>query len=354
MAQRPIEETGNLMRNSRSAWSPAACAAALLSIVVLGSCGGGSSSPGPQPTAPTPTPGPLPGRESFKVVGYSPSWTEGVRASQWDKVTHVNYAFLNPNDGQTAAAVPNHALLQSLVSAGHARGKLVLLAVGGWTEQDNRGFEAAGRDAASAAAFASSMMAIVDQFGLDGIDIDWEWPSTADGTDQRYARLMEAVCTTMHAAGKLCTTAVVATNASGIPSSTFAFVDWFNVMVYDMGAGASHSPYAGAVSAFDYWAGRGLPAAKTVLGVPFYGRGNNFSDARTYREIVAADPQAPQADQSNGYHYNGIPTLTRKVELAASRGAGIMIWELSQDTEGAASLLEAIHARISVTSERAP
>jgi GH18 family chitinase len=321
-------------------------------VAVIAACGGGSG-PTPGSTSSTPTPAPtvalvgaLPARADFKVVGYAPSWTDGVVDSQWDKVTHVNYAFLNPNDGRTIAKVPNAPLLDSLVAAAHAKGKTIFLSVGGWTEQNNIAFELAGTDTRTAAAFAQDLMAIVDRFGVDGIDIDWEWPSTQDGTDQKYARVMEALCGALHGVGKGCSTAVVATGASGIPASTFAYVDWYNVMAYDMGAAESHSPYTAAVSAFDYWAGRGLPSAKTILGIPFYGRGTPFSVEKTYRDIVAADPTAPNNDSSNGIFYNGIPTVQKKVDLALQRGGGVMIWELSQDTNDGTSLLAAIRARI--------
>ena len=316
-------------------------------VALLTACGGASNTTGPGP-GPSPTPGEPPAAPTgFKVVGYAPSWTAGVTSGQWAKLTHVNYAFLNPNEGTTAEHVPNPALLAGLVTQAHAQDKRILLAVGGWTEQKNQGFEAAGRDAATAAAFADDMMGIVDQFGLDGIDIDWEWPSTSDGTDQRYARLMEALCSKMHGARKLCTTAVVATSGSGIPISTFAYVDWYNIMAYDMGTGPDHSPYTGAAAALNHWSARGLPAAKMVLGVPFYGRRNNWTEDRTYREIVAADPNAPNADVSNGYHYNGVTTTRNKTDLALQRAGGVMIWELSQDTtDPASSLLDAIRSRI--------
>jgi chitinase len=316
-------------------------------VAACGSSGSHSSSslPTATPTAATLV-GALPAREDFKVVGYSPSWTSGVTSTQWDKITHVNYAFLNPNDGQTAAQVPNHPLLESLVATAHEKGKKVFLSVGGWTDQNNSAFEAAGIDTTSAATFAANLTAIADSFVLDGIDVDWEWPSTSDGTDQKYANVMDAVCAAMHARNRQCSTAVGATGASGIPSATFAYVDWFNIMVYDLGTGAEHSPYSGAVAAFDYWANRGLTSAKTNLGLPFYGRRNNWTEVATYRELVAADPSAPNNDSSNGYYYNGIPTIQKKVDLALQRGGGVMLWELSQDTTDGTSLLAAIHAKI--------
>jgi GH18 family chitinase len=337
----PVQLRGRAERSVRFL-----CACAASWMVACGGGGGGTGSS----TTPTPTPatliGALPARADFKVVGYSPSWTDGVLETQWARLTHVNYAFLNPNEGRTVAQVPNPSLLDGLVAAAHAKGKTIFLSVGGWTEQNNGAFELAGADAAAAALFAQDMMAIVDRFDLDGIDIDWEWPSPQDGSDQKYARVMEAVCAALHSVGKGCSTAVVASGASGIPGATFAYVDWFNVMVYDLGAGASHTPYSAAVGAFDYWAGRGLPSAKTILGIPFYGRGATFSVEKTYKDLVADDPAAPNNDSSNGIFYNGIPTVQKKVDLALQRGGGIMIWELSQDTNDGTSLLAAIRAQI--------
>jgi GH18 family chitinase len=40
--------------------------------------------------------------------------------------------------------------------------------------------------------------------------------------------------------------------------------------------------------------------------------------------------------------YNGLDTIRKKTALAARKGGGIMIWELSQDTGDATSLLKAI------------
>ena len=41
-------------------------------------------------------------------------------------------------------------------------------------------------------------------------------------------------------------------------------------------------------------------------------------------------------------NYNGPATIRRKTELALQVAGGVMIWELSQDASGAASLLRVI------------
>src|SRR5690606_15775345 len=90
----------------------------------------------------------------------------------------------------------------------------------------------------------------------------------------------------------------------------------------------------------DYWLGRGLPASKAVLGVPFYAR----PSWNSYRNLVASGAD-PNSDTYNGDYYNGLTTIRQKTQLAADRASGIMIWELSQDTNDniAISLLNAIH-----------
>jgi chitinase len=52
---------------------------------------------------------------------------------------------------------------------------------------------------------------------------------------------------------------------------------------------------------------------------------------------------APDQDTVSGYYFNGSETIRRKVQLAKSDGlAGVMVWEIAQDTTDATSLLAAI------------
>src|SRR5262249_39132128 len=128
------------------------------------------------------------------------------------------------------------------------------------------------------------------------------------------------------------------TGGDSIARAVFGYVDYVNLMAYDGDAGAGHAPYALAVASFDYWLGRGLPARKANLGIPFYGP----PSWESYAHISARDAQAPYKDVANGVYYNGIATIKQKTQLAIDRGGGVMIWNLSQDTCDATSLLSAI------------
>ncbi|MBY8848661.1 ricin-type beta-trefoil lectin domain protein, partial [Saccharothrix sp. MB29] len=111
-------------------------------------------------------------------------------------------------------------------------------------------------------------------------------------------------------------------------------------MAYD--GGSPHADYDWSIAAANYWKGRGLPASKTVLGVPFYSRPNYY----TYAQLVAMDPANANRDCTTvgGVQqcYNGLPTIRRKTQWAVANAGGIMNWELSQDTTGSTSLLSAI------------
>ncbi|WP_233261922.1 glycosyl hydrolase family 18 protein [Vitiosangium sp. GDMCC 1.1324] len=277
-----------------------------------------------------------------KVVGYFPTWQGDVNAIQYDKLTHINYAFVLPTaQGGLTGLSSGDTRLRSLVQTAHGRGVKVLIAVGGWMDGNDAPFEQMAANASTRTTFINNVVAFVDQAGLDGVDIDWEWPEPGTSA-QNFGALMRELGTALHARGKLLTAAVVALNTDGIPSSAFSDVDYLNIMAYDWGY--PHSTYDLAVQSLNYWIGRGLPKDKAVLGVPFYGRSQ--SGAYTYAQLVAMDAQAPYKDQVSDIYYNGIATIQAKTRLAVQQGGGIMIWEISQDTANTTSLLLAISQAI--------
>jgi hypothetical protein len=156
----------------------------------------------------------------------------------------------------------------------------------------------------------------------------------------------------LHPQGKLITAALDTGDWFGmyIPSSSFAYLDMMNIMAYDTGGDYYFS------SGVAYWIGRGVPKAKLMMGVGFFGNPTSGSgEEKDYKDIVATDTNAPYKDFSNGYGYNGIPSMVAKTQVAKSSAGGIMIWELSQDTAstGSTSLMDAIYNTM-VSSNYAP
>jgi GH18 family chitinase len=300
------------------------------------------------PLAPTSSPAPTPAEEPlvepFKIVGYMPDWAGTSRSPQYDRLTHVIYAFLVPNADGTVVEPKNRPKLEKIVELAHEQGVKVLIALGGWGYDTQ--FEELAADPAARARFVAEVVRFVDQYNLDGADMDWEYPDpdpSPNDSAQSFSDLMRELSAALRPQGKLLTMAVPALgpHTEGYRPEVFAFVDFVNIMAYD-GPGEHHSPYSYAESALDYWLGRGLPRAKAILGVPFYARPTEAS----YKKLVQVDATAPYTDCIEHLErqvcYNGIPTMQEKTRLALRRGGGIMIWALPYDTDDETSLLQAI------------
>src|SRR5882762_4057565 len=112
---------------------------------------------------------------SAKVVGYLPTWAGDVSQVQFSKLTHINYAFLIPTSSGGYQAIENPSKLSSMVSAAHAAGVKALISVGGGG--GGGGFAGIVASSANRTAFVNSMIGFCNQYNLDGVDIDWEYPS---------------------------------------------------------------------------------------------------------------------------------------------------------------------------------
>ncbi len=284
----------------------------------------------------------------LRVVGYVADWGVTVAPQQIEKLTHLNYAFALPKADGTLDFPANTWKLQQYVRDAHERGVRVLISVGGWGY--DKQFEAFAASPELRAVFVKNLMQYVDENNLDGVDVDWEYP-TAGASAENFFALMKELRVELDArknlvpriSAGLLTAAVAAygEHADGIPDASFALVDFLNIMAY-ADSGAHHSTYALAKQSLDYWRARGLPQNKMVLGVPFYAQPGDVS----YRKLVQSDANAAQSDFANYLGgvaaYNGLPTMRAKTQLAKARANGVMIWTINDDALGEHSLLNAI------------
>lgn len=275
---------------------------------------------------------------SFKIVGYiTPATTLSV--IDFTKLTHVNYAFLLPRANGTLRpfGAPRH--LQRTIELAHRAGVKVLISVGGWGFDEE--FEKFAADEQKRARFSTLLVDFVHKNQLDGVDIDWEYPNA--GLSATYFLALMHQLRTALPPPALLTTAVIARadDADGISPDVFTLVDYVNVMAYDNGS-SDHSSYAFAQEAVSSWIARGLPKEKCILGVPLYARPGDVS----YRKLLEYNSAAADGDHIRYFtteqFYNGPETMRKKTRLAMREAGGIMIWELSQDAIGDASLLKVI------------
>lgn len=338
------------------------CVVIIISIYVVSCSKSDGTSGGTTPVTPTPTVIAPPPAFGFYVVGYFPSYRDpaAIPDVKFRMCNVINYAFgtVNSSGGITVASPSVLTAVTTKAKANNA--KIFISLNGAATDWKNMAATAAGRTA-----YVKQAMGIVRTYGLDGIDVDWEFPSTTDGTDITYTALMKELSDSCHTNAKYyLTTALTSgkyvgsyTNAINSVLWTSNYVDFFNIMAYDdfntSVAYKHHSDYALAQTCLNYWINtRGIPAAKTVLGIPAYGRPSGITQSGTiltYSGILSqggsaqSDSATVTAGSFTNYkiYYNGQPTTKKKAMLAKNTAGGIMLWEHGQDTHDATSLLKA-------------
>lgn len=287
----------------------------------------------------------------FMVIGYLPGARIDTATIQFDKLTHINFSFAIPaKNGGGLDALRNWDKLIGLVKKAHKNNVKVFLSVGGWSIGDAPGDDSRfHRMAASQEErnyFVTNVMEVVRRFNLDGVDMDWEYPDIENRSAEDNVLLMKQLADSLHAKNKKLTAAVVhyGNQGEGTKKEIFAIVDWLNLMTYDDDKGqyVPHSPYSLIEKSYNYWVKeRGLPPEKAVLGLPFYGKPRG--KLTQYKDLVKAGAD-PNGDFYDSVFYNGINTIKAKTEFAVKQKmAGVMIWEISQDTSDQNSLLKAIN-----------
>lgn len=287
-------------------------------------------------------------KDNFKCIVYIFCQTEnGLPKLRFDIVTHVNYAFAIPTKDGHVLPLENPELARAVTAKAHAEGAKVCLSLGGWSYEDVP-LEATFREGTDTpekiASMAEEIAEMALAFGFDGVDVDWEYPRTGDGSKEQYEALISLLHEKLKPRGLLLTAAALggvdpegepirsAAEAQDRPS--FDKLDWLNIMAYDSGAPV-HSPYEFAENCVKYWVeDRGFPPEKLNLGLPFYGR----PFPGDYRDLLAADGEALEKDMvvmdGREVWYNGRDTLRRKVALAKEKGlGGVMVWEISEDCD---------------------
>ena len=95
----------------------------------------------------------------------------------------------------------------------HATNVKVLIAVGGWNNGDDSAFRSLAANSSYRNTFINNLLNFVDQYGLDGVDIDWEYPD--GGEVASFKTLMRELGDKLRAKGKILTAAVSAYDGAG-------------------------------------------------------------------------------------------------------------------------------------------
>lgn len=273
-------------------------------------------------------------------------------------VTHINYAFGHVDSSFSKIRIENETRLVEISElkkqAPHLK---VVLSIGGWT---SGGFSEMAADEQNRLSFAADCRRVVEQFQLDGIDIDWEYPtSSAAGISsspedtRNYTLLMRDIREAI-GKNKLLTLASVYNGDFIDFKAIDPYVDFVNIMAYDINRPPYHHAAlyrsercknGTAQEAVEAHLQKGVPANKLVLGIPFYGHGAApLPDFINYDVILALDSyvscwdsiaQVPYLADHEG---NLVCTYENPESIAAKCAfikqkclLGIMYWEYNSD-----------------------
>lgn len=303
----------------------------------------------------------------------------------------INFSFAGILNGEII--LPNDEYVEKILKYRNS-GVRIVLAIGGWGAG---GFSEAMSSSSSRTKLVNSIMEVLDEYQFDGIDIDWEYPTssvagiTSSPSDRNNLTLFsnELVERMKNYRSDLIYSIAIA------PSNTFydltalnKCVDYFNLMTYDfsMGKKAGHdsalystsvtsSSMNNSVSIVKQY----VDADKIIPGAAFYARYGSFGSSSNavlggtlsvamdkalsfkvmYDKIIKNnltelyDTSAEAAYIINGltyYSYDNVRSVIAKCNYVKNKGlAGLMCWEITQDyvsSDGTSILLNAMYENL--------
>jgi chitinase len=305
-----------------------------------------------------------------EVVGYYAGWQwydrnklMNPKSVPYKKYSILNYAFFQPqSDGSIKISDPwgdknqllgpinwatapagydtqydfgnpaYHQPNQRLSDYAHQGGCKLLVSVGGWTYSAN--FPGIAANAAYRAKFAHDCVQMVELYGLDGVDVDWEYPS-GNTEKQNFTILLRQVRDSLDALESRRSVELMLTIAVGAAPARMLDVEWsavtglvdiVNLMSYDYYGSwdklNSHNaplypvktagqPGFSVSESVNNLLAKGVPANKITAGVAFYGRSQTSATkpALYAASTGNADLVNFAADEGTPLYYNILKAL---------------------------------------------
>ncbi|KIJ67934.1 glycoside hydrolase family 18 protein [Hydnomerulius pinastri MD-312] len=362
------------------------------------------------PTTTTPLPSPSPTDADMQrgkySVGYFVNW--GIYGRKFppslipvNDLTHILYAFANvkadtgevilsdvwadkdihyPGDSWNDVGNNLYGNFKAIYKLKQQNRQLkVLLSIGGWTYSPS--FHPVVVNPQARYNFVQSAVRLLEDYGLDGLDIDYEYPTNPEQAtgyrellrELRYALDEHARHKYMQGPHKFLLTIAAPCGPDNYNKLDIRgmdpYLDFWNLMAYDFSGSwdrvANHQanmygPPINAADAVAYYHNNGVPRSKLVLGIPLYGRsfmntdgpGTPFSGlgpgsweqgTYDYRTLPLPGSYVLQDDQkiaSWTYDYQKKEMISFDNEhIGALKGrwihdqglGGSMFWELSGD-----------------------
>ncbi|HKG06207.1 MAG TPA: glycoside hydrolase family 18 protein [Pedobacter sp.] len=275
-------------------------------------------------------------------------------------ITHINYAFGHVNDAFNGVRIDNEPRLKRIVDLKKQFPKLkISLSIGGWTSGK---FSEMAATTENRKNFAEDCLRIVKAFNLDGIDIDWEYPTSSEAKissspdDTKNFTLLMTEIRDKIGKSKLLTLASIADALYIDFKAINQIVDFVNIMAYDISRPPYHhaalyrSKLTSRISADEAVTAHvkaGMPARKLTLGIPFYGHGvSGIPDYIDYKDLIKLTgykkqwddvAKAPYWENDKGefvFSYETPESIGIKCSYILNKDLlGAMYWDYAADTD---------------------
>ncbi|RYZ41751.1 MAG: chitinase [Myxococcaceae bacterium] len=274
---------------------------------------------------------PTPPGEGKWVSGYYTGWNTELYPPEkvdFSAITHLMVGRVTPNPDGTLTAQFDHDdgpdIARRLAERAHAAGRQAILMVGG--AGTHEGWVGAASDA-NRAKFAANLRRVMNDFGYDGLDLDWEPVEPED-----RPKLLALVRDLRRQRSNITLTFPIHWINANFPADAdpwFAqlapYFNQINVMSYEMigpweGWESWHTSAlrgeqglhpTSIASSLELWVKAGIPKAKLGLGIPFYGM--------AWRHITGPyQPFTGESDYAGGdnvFTYKKIRDLSAKGTL---------------------------------------
>ena len=309
-----------------------------------------------QGTGEEPQPPQLPAVAGPVIVGYATYWDTTIPDPSY--LTHINYSFAHIKSDFETLDIKTESRLKKIVALKSGNPNLkVMLSVGGWGAGN---FSEMAADESHRRNFCKNCLSAVKKYNLDGIDLDWEYPTSSSAgisSSPEDTKNFTLLLKDLRAAlgNDLLITMASSASAKYVDfRSAMLYLNFVNIMTYDMGKPPYHNSglYKSSATkrscdeavALHYSAG--VPYDRMVLGIPFYGHGDGSAFTSESVDFNEIDPsgytvcwdktaQVPYLADASGkmvLSYDDEISVGLKAAYAKEKGLlGAMYWNIEAD-----------------------
>tara|TARA_R110001583_G_scaffold28634_3_gene101288 strand:- start:3898 stop:4986 length:1089 start_codon:yes stop_codon:yes gene_type:complete len=281
----------------------------------------------------------------FKKIAYwSVSDDETLDDIDFTMLTHIIYNKIGVDSNGNLSLPTGNNLdeFEEMIETAQNNCVVTMVSIG---NDSDTAFNVIAADKTTLDDFRENLEDLIDDYDLDGIDINWQFPE-GDVEGDLFEDLMKEMDDLANDESILLSYVVDtgqdddATDNGVKDDVLINYGDFLNIIALDTTDDDDlHSSLDDAKDAIEYWNARGVDESRLVLAIPVYSQGDgklSFADIADDDLDNTCVDEAINVQDSDGksyddINYNGIPTVIEKTEYAQSYAGGVILTSLEQD-----------------------